>query len=154
MVVLVRVDDRLLHGQVICSWVPHIRATTLVVASDEAAGDRLQSEIMECCGYEGLRVRVESIADAIAEALGSGVERLMLVVRDLKDAMRLYEGGIRFSRLNIGNIHHEDHGRRLSPSVMLDLADEEVLGRFKAMGVEIEIRDVPTGGRAPYVDRG
>ena len=43
MVILVRVDDRLLHGQIICSWVPYLKADSLIVCSDEAASDKLLS---------------------------------------------------------------------------------------------------------------
>ncbi len=153
MIMLVRVDDRLLHGQIVCAWVPYLKATSLVVASDDAAGDSLASEIMESCGHEGLKVHVESVAEASRDTGFSGVERVILVVGDIKDAMRVYDGGLKFSSINIGNVHHEDGGRRLSPSVMLDAADEEMLERFKSLGVEIDIRDVPASASVLYASR-
>lgn len=153
MIILVRVDDRLLHGQIVCAWVPYLKATSLVVASDGAAGDSLASEIMESCGHEGLKVHVESVEEASRAKGISGTERVILVVGDIKDAMRIYEGGIKFPSINIGNVHHEDGGRRLSPSVTLDNADEEMLERFKSLGVEIDIRDVPAGASVLYASR-
>ena len=53
--------------------------------------------------------------------------------RGLKDALRIYAGGIRFTALNIGNIHHEN-GRRITPYVIVDGADEDILRRFRQMG--------------------
>ena len=62
-----------------------------------------------------------------------GGERIILIVGDLKDALRIYAGGIRFTALNIGNIHHEN-GRRITPYVIVDGADEDILRRFRQMG--------------------
>jgi len=149
MVILIRVDDRLLHGQIICSWVPFTRAQALMVASDEAAGDRLVSDIIAACGNKELHVYVKSLRDAVEYVEnGPTEERIMLVVGDLRDAMRLYDGGLRFNDLNLGNIHHE--GRRIAPSITVDQDDEGIMDRFDALGVRIEIRDVPKNEPVEY----
>jgi len=154
MIILVRVDDRLLHGQIICAWVPVVRADALIVASDAAAGDELVREIMASCANPGLSVRVMGLREA-AEYLSSGPtdERTILIVGELADAMKLYEGGIRFTSLNIGNVHHEEGGRKIAPSVIVNHEDEEVMEKFAGLGVELDIRDVPGSGPAGYVSR-
>lgn len=152
MVILIRVDDRLLHGQIICSWVPFIKADSLVVASDEAASDSLVSEIISACGCSELSVRVKSVADTVAYLKGGGAsERVMLVVGELRDAMRLYELGMRFSSINLGNIHHEDDGRAITPSIIVNGEDEAVLRRLRDLGVSIEIRDIPKNESKEYI---
>lgn len=154
MVILVRVDDRLLHGQIICSWVPFIKADSLVVASDEAASDALVSEIISSCGCSELSVFVKSVADTVSYLAGDGngaPGRVMLVVGDLRDAMRLYERGMKFPSINLGNIHHEDDGRRITPSIIVNSEDEEILRRFRALGVVIEIRDIPRNEGMEYI---
>jgi PTS system mannose-specific IIB component len=152
MVILIRVDDRLLHGQIICSWVPFIKADSLVVASDEAASDSLVSEIISACGCSELSVRVKSVADTVAYLNGGGAsERVMLVVGELRDAMRLYELGMKFSSINLGNIHHEDDGRAITPSIIVNGEDEAVLRRLRDLGVSIEIRDIPKNESKEYI---
>lgn len=149
MVILIRVDDRLLHGQIICSWVPFTQAKALLVASDEAAADRLVSDIIAACGDKELNVYVKSVREAVEYVTnGPTEERIMLVVGDLRDAMRLYDEGMRFSALNLGNIHHE--GRKIAPSIIVDTDDEDILECFEALGVEIEIRDVPKNAPVEY----
>lgn len=150
MLILIRVDDRLLHGQVICSWVPFTRADALIVASDEAAGDRLAADIIAACGCDELSVHVKSVSEAVRSLSGLSEKRVMLVVGDLKDAMRLYEAGTRFKALNLGNIHHEG-GKRITPSIIVNKEDEEIMERFEAMGVELEIRDVPRSAPVTYI---
>lgn len=150
MLTLVRVDDRLLHGQIICAWVPFVKADSLVVASDEAAGDTLISEIIESCGCKGLNVNVRNVAEAVSCVKGADRERVILIVGNLADAMRVYEQGLKFTKLNLGNIHHEERGRKITPSVIVNREDEEILEKFKSLGVSVEIRDVPASSASPY----
>lgn len=150
MVILVRVDDRLLHGQIICAWVPFVRADSLLVASDQAAGDSLVSEIIESCGCKGLSVHVKKVDDAVKFLSGAEKERIILIVADLADAMRVYEAGLRFTALNLGNIHHEDNGRKITPSIIVNREDEEIIERLSSMGVTVEIRDVPANSSVPF----
>jgi len=152
MIILVRVDDRLLHGQIICAWVPFVKADALLVASDEAAGDSLASEIIGSCGHKGLNVYVKAIDEAVVclREGESSKERIILIVGDLNDALRIYAEGIKFTSLNLGNIHHEN-GRRITPYVIVDGTDEDILRRFKRMGVSIDIRDVPASQPAEYM---
>jgi len=155
MISLVRVDDRLLHGQVICAWVPFAEADFLIIASDEAAGDSLAREVMSSCAHNGLDVMVKSVDDSVraAEKEDSLGHRVILVVGDLKDAMRVYTKGLEFKKLNIGNIHHEDGGRTIANSVIVDSEDEEIIERFVELGVSIDIRDVPATEPTRYVSR-
>lgn len=145
MVIMVRVDDRLLHGQIICAWVPDIKAESLVVVSDEAAGDELAREIICSCAHKGLGVEVMGVAEAVREGADGAFDdlRAIVIVGGLTDAMRLYREGMRFTSLNIGNIHHVQGGRMLTPSVIVDPDDEAVIAEFQSLGVEIDIRAVP-----------
>ena len=154
MISLVRVDDRLLHGQIICAWVPYVKADALVIASDEAAADSVAREVMSSCAYKGLRVDVDTIEEVVRDAASGKTNgaRVILIVGGLKDAMRVYEDGVKFSTLNIGNIHHNgDGGRAIAPSVIIDGDDERLIERFISMGVIIDIRDVPASSPVKYV---
>jgi PTS system mannose-specific IIB component len=155
MISLVRVDDRLLHGQIICAWVPFVDADSLVVASDEAAGDELTREMMGSCEHPGLGVEVKTVDEAVVDLSGEGSKdgSVILIVADLKDALKIYEKGVRFKSLNIGNVHHDDHGRVISPSVILDAGDEAIIERFLEDGVSIDIRNVPASEPVTYSPR-
>lgn len=151
MITFVRVDDRLLHGQIICAWVPHVKADSLIVASDEAAGDSLVAEIMGACSCDSLKVEVYRL-DGLAGRTDHG-RKVILIFGSLADAMRAYSGGVKFAALNIGNVHHEVNGRKVAPSVILNVEDDEIIEKFIALGVAIDIRDVPTGSAAKYTPR-
>lgn len=154
MVSLVRVDDRLLHGQIICAWVPFMKADMLIVASDEAASDSLVSDIISSCGHRGLGVQVKSLKDAVSYLEGAAAEKVILILGDLADAMRIYELGLRFGSINLGNIHHEENGRRLTPSVIVNDDDVCVMDRLRSLGVKVVIQDVPASLPREYSPAG
>lgn len=155
MVSFVRVDDRLLHGQIICAWVPFMKADMLIVASDEAASDTLVSDIISSCGYKGLGVQVKSLKDAVDYlARTAPDEKVILILGDLADAMRVYDLGLRFSSINLGNIHHEANGRRMTPSVIVNDEDISILDRLCSLGIKVEIQDVPASVPREYSPAG
>ncbi len=155
MILLTRVDDRLLHGQVLGAWVPFIKADLLLVASDDAAADSFKSAVMRACGDCDLEVDVRGIDDATKAILNGEYDlpRVVLVLGDLKDAMRLYEKGFQFPSINIGNIHHSSDGRKLCMSVSVDALDDDILEKLSANGVKIDIRDLPTRPPTKYEKR-
>jgi PTS system mannose-specific IIB component len=157
MVSLIRVDDRLVHGQITTTWVPHLKADTILVASDEVASDPLRTDAIGCCAYKGLSIVVKNIADSIEAAASESLapSRVILIVSGLKDAMRLYEGGLVFTALNIGNIHNDSgQCRTITPSICIDKSDEEILVRFEALDVVIDLRDVPSSSPEAFKLRG
>ncbi len=156
MISLVRVDDRLLHGQIICAWVPHLGANYLIVASDEAAGNSLASDIIGSCARKDLSIDVKRIDDVAGDPAvdGGRAHKVILIVADLTDAMRLYDNGLKFKALNIGNIHHDDGGRAVTSAVILNRDDDEIIEKFLSLGVSIDIRDVPASASCKYRARG
>lgn len=157
MAVLIRVDDRLVHGQITTTWVPYTKAEKILVASDEVARDRLKSDAIGCCAYSGLTIVIKSVEESVLAAKSEDFidTNTILLVSGLADAMRLYEGGMEFDSLNVGNIHHASgECRDITPSICIDDKDEEILERFGDLGVEIDLRDVPSSNPGPFKKRG
>jgi phosphotransferase system HPr (HPr) family protein len=152
---LVRVDDKLLHGQVMGAWVPSLGASLLIVASDEVAGDSFRTSVMRACAEQDLDVVVSPVANVVSGISAGTLDgaRAIIVVSSINDAWRLYEQGLSFPGLNIGNVHHKEGGRKMCLSVILDPEDEELIERFEKAGVSIDIRDLPTREPVEYVAR-
>ncbi len=116
MIVLVRVDDRLVHGQVMEGWVPYFKADSIIVASDEVASSSFQRQAIESCSHGNLVVKVAEAKDAIHDICDGRYDtcRVIVLVSGLRDAMRLYEGGLPFTSINIGNLHHLGDARMIT----------------------------------------
>ncbi len=152
---LVRVDDKLLHGQVLGAWAPSLGANLLIVASDEVAGDSFRASVMRACAERELDVVVSPVDDVVRDILSGKLDadEAILVVSSIGDAYRLHEQGLVFSSLNIGNVHHKEDGRKICLSVILDPHDEDLIERFEEADILIDIRDIPLREPIEYEKR-
>ncbi len=141
--ILARIDNRLIHGQIIETWLPYTGARTVIVANDELAGDVLQQEIMSLAIPQtviSLFCSIDDLADVIGDCSNSPI---LILFSSCSDAKRAYEGGFGFESLNIGNIHYSPGKRQISPSVALSSDDENCLKLLSRKGVELDFRCVP-----------
>lgn len=99
-----RIDNRLIHGQVTVAWVGRIGADHLVVANDEVAADELQRVLLPQAA-RGVRTSVLSIADVVAHCTSPAAanENIMIVAKFPGDALRVLEGGVQVGEVNVGN---------------------------------------------------
>ncbi|MBM6441916.1 PTS sugar transporter subunit IIB, partial [Lacticaseibacillus rhamnosus] len=105
-IVLTRVDNRLVHGQVGVVWTSSVRANLLLVANDDTAEDELQQQLMAATAdSSGVGIRFWSVDKTISTIhKASTRQHIFLVVRTPQDARRLVEGGVPIHELNIGNM--------------------------------------------------
>lgn len=147
MIPLVRVDNRLLHGQVLEAWIPRLAAELVVVADDEAAGSPLAQAAMTLCCPEEVPVRVLPMAQVDFAALAAEPGAVLVLVRDVAGLIAAAAHGLtpaQAPRLNLGNIHHAEGRRPVSPSVYLSEGELEALRALAAAGFEVEARAIPT----------
>jgi len=143
--VLARIDCRLIHGQVVETWIPHVKANSLIVANDDLAADTVLRSVMELAVPVGIRVRfcrLDQAKGVLAEAERAG-ERSILLVANASDAVKLRQGGTGFDLLNIGNLHFAEGKVQISPSVFFAPEDFEALQWFRSHGVSVSVRGTP-----------
>lgn len=144
MIALARVDDRLVHGQVTVGWVPHVKATLVIVASDRVAADPLLAGIIGA-GSASVRVEVLGVADAARRGAGGEWERerVLLLFESLQDALRAVEAGLAIGQLNLGGLRHDAGSLCVCDGVTLDHDDCDALRRLALQGVKIDVRLMP-----------
>lgn len=151
-IALVRIDNRLIHGQILESWVPFLRADCIVVANDAVAGNKLKKLIMLASVPSKMRVEIGTVAESVALLNSNQLKRrrVILLFATTADAVRAYRGGLIYYRLNLGNLHAEKGKARLSCTLFLDpddLADLELLDQA---GVKISSCCIPADGERPW----
>ncbi len=144
-VVLARIDNRLIHGQVLEAWVPHLRIDCILVANDAAAGTPLQRMIMQAAVPRDIRLEIGTLDEIAAclrrpEAAG---RRCLLLLADTADALRACRLGFPFTRLNLGNLHAAEGKVRYSRTIALDSQDIANLSAVAETGVAIVAQCVP-----------
>ncbi|EEA90959.1 PTS sugar transporter subunit IIB [Collinsella stercoris] len=142
MIKLVRVDHRLLHGQVAVSWVNGIGADCILVASDTVVNDPVWKTTLKLGKPAGCKLVMKNIADSIS-AINSGVTdkyKLIVVVQTIADAKRLADGCPAITSINLGNTKESSTTKQVSRQIFLEPDEIEMLRELDARGVECEIR--------------
>lgn len=151
-IVLLRVDERLIHGQVVVGWGGPLHADRIVVVDDAIAASPWEQELY-CLGVPPeMEASFASVADARARLAEwrDGGARVIVLVRDLETALRLAEGGLlEGDEVNLGGIHHAEGRTRVLPYLHLDDGDRDTLRRIAGAGALVSARDLPASKRVP-----
>jgi mannose/fructose/N-acetylgalactosamine-specific phosphotransferase system component IIB len=146
MIVLSRIDDRLIHGQVVEGWVNFLKATCIFVADDRVASNSFQRSIMELSVPQGLKAvigRVEDICVLVRSASLSA-DRIILLFSNPSDVLRAIHSGLSCRVVNIGGMHYTPGKRKLMDVLAVDDADLAALKELAAMSIKIDVQTVPS----------
>lgn len=139
----VRIDNRLVHGQVIETWLPYTRSGHLFVANDELAADPVRQEIMALAIPVGITVHYSGIRE-LPRWISSDVrEDSFILFANCPDARVAFESGLDFSVLNVGNLHYAPGKKQICAHIAVGPEDISCLKSFASKGVSLDFRCVP-----------
>lgn len=144
-IVLVRVDSRLIHGQVLEGWIPYTGTTMVIVADDKVVANPIQKKVMEIAVPEEIKLKIETVDEAISD-LESGLydsERIMLIFSSPHDACLACKKGIKCASVNLGNVNYCPGRRQVTASIALDDDDIRDLRELISAGIGIDVRGIP-----------
>ena len=153
-VVLFRVDERLIHGQVVLGWGGRLHPQRIVVVDDELAASSWEQELYGLGVPPDMEAEFATVDDARANLAGwqAGDERVIVLTRDVGTMRRLASGGmLNGAEINIGGIHHAPGRREALPYVFLSGTEESALRALAEDGAHVSARDLP-GTRAVELD--
>ena len=143
--VLVRIDDRLIHGQVVVGWAGVLHPDRILLASDEVATVEWQRTIYMSAVPEELKASVLTLDDTLKALKGDDYkdERVLLLVDSPKSVLYLVKKGLDISRVNVGGMHFKPGKNQVTPFIFVDQEDVEAFRKLLELNVELEGRDVP-----------
>ncbi|MCX5784803.1 MAG: PTS sugar transporter subunit IIB [Elusimicrobia bacterium] len=146
-ITLYRIDDRLVHGQVVEAWVPYLHAGEIAVISDDIAHDAMRQTIMRFAAPEGVGLKILPVAEAPAYLLTAeaSASNMLVLLPGLAEAVDLIKKGVKITKLNVGGMHYSA-GKNLSigKAIFLNDADCAALRFLSDSNVIIEGRGVPS----------
>lgn len=144
-ILLTRIDNRLIHGQVVTQWNAVVGANLILVANDGVAKSDVRQRLMDMAAPEGVAMRYFSLQktiDVIHQA--SSDQLIFLVVDNPSDVLTLVRGGVPIKKVNVGNMHMAEGRRQVTASVAVDDADVAAFKELRDLGIELEVRRVPS----------
>ena len=148
MIKSLRVDHRLLHGQVAFSWTSHLGADCILLASDSLLNDELRLTTVKIARPPGIRLVAKNIDDSI-QAIKSGVTdkyKLFIVTDTIEDAARIARE-CQVRTINLGGTKSAKDKEKLSKAIYVTEHEKEVLRELIEEGNELNIQMIPSEKR-------
>ncbi len=150
---IVRIDDRLLHGQVVVGWASALGLEWLILANDRVVADKGMCAALKA-GAAASEVKIDILDfDQAVAGFESGEftqKKSMLVIESPGDALKLVHKGVTFKSIHIGGLHFREGSDELLPYVYLSNWDRMALDEMIQRGVRISCQDLPSTTPAAY----
>lgn len=145
-IIHIRVDDRMLHGQVVTFWSNSLQVSRIIVANDDVAVDDMRKTVLRMAAPAGVKtslIGVERAAKQIAEGRYAG-QRVLLITDGPHDIVRMLDAGLPIKKVNVGNMAPNDENAiHVKKSVSLTAAQIADFRTLVDRGVEVTSQMVP-----------
>ena len=145
MISLFRIDDRLIHGQVVLGWGSVLKPGRIIVADDEVASNEWERRLYVSAAPAEVKVSILSLV-AAAQQLKSGIfdsEKVILLVRHPRSVIVLMDLGFPVSEVNVGGLHYREGRKKVLEHVYLDAEERTIMRELVKRGVALDGRALP-----------
>jgi mannose/fructose/N-acetylgalactosamine-specific phosphotransferase system component IIB len=146
-IALARIDDRLIHGQVVTSWLQAIGGCDeILICDDKTRSDQFLLQVLKLTAPPGKALRVLSVEETIADFQEKvdDPRRVLLLTRGPGQMLRLLESGVDFDYLNLGGMGGGPGRRMIHKAVSVSEEEMDILQQIQGKGVKIELKLVPS----------
>lgn len=144
-IVLARIDDRLIHGQVMTAWVKNTRANKIIIVDDKVSSDPFMVEVIKMAAPTGISMEIYGVEKG-AEVLmsdGKSDERVVLLVKYPDIILRLSEKGVVFKKLNIGGMGATQGRKPLYKNISASKEERQCFKKIMECNIDIYIQIIP-----------
>jgi len=141
---LVRIDDRLIHGQIVSSWINFLGADRIIVADNKAANDSFQKSLLKMAVPKSVAMDIVSVEEAAKMIQGfSEKDKVLVILRNGASLLEIAGFGIVFESVNVGNSSMNPKRKQYFKSVWLTEEEVEEYRKLKDLGTYLDVRVVP-----------
>lgn len=143
-ILLARVDDRLLHGQVTMQWIPHTGADTVIIVDDDISGSEFMKNLIISAAPERIEVYIFNSHQAV-EFLkdNSGHNKIILLSRKIYNYEKMIEKGIHFREINIGCSGNISGSEKICTNIYMTKKEIESAAKIISAGTDVLIQTLP-----------
>ena len=147
MVELLRVDERLLHGQVAVTWVSNLDISSILIANDDVVNNEMSKMALKMAKPTGINLAIRNIDEGAALLNDPRVDKtkVLVLVKTVQDALRLIEKvEEKIDQVNIGGIKRKEGSKLIAPAVYVNQDDIDTLNKLITKVDKVEFRMVPS----------
>jgi len=141
---MIRIDDRLIHGQVIVAWCPVLLPDRILLCDDEIANDPWERDIFERAAGETI-VSICNVRDAVDFLNGPEVEKekIFLIAESPATIVRLLRGGVDIREVVVGGLHYDEGKRKIADYIYVNAEDVENFRILYEHHIELRGQNIP-----------
>jgi len=141
---LIRVDERLIHGQIMSSWVKKCWIRRIILIDEEYVNDEFMKMVLPMSAPSGTKVEIRGVSEAISMlSEDHSEENALLLFKELKYVYDFYRQGFHFSELNIGNIGSAADRKPITKKVYMSEEEKKMCRNMANAGIYIYIQELP-----------
>lgn len=143
-IVFTRIDDRLLHGQVMVSWIPFLSINEVLIIDDEYAADEFMADLIVEAAPANLDVKVLSVQDSAQYILSESSDtRVLIISRSIESIYKLMEMNVPIQKINVGGLGYLEGRKKYFTSIHMSDNEFELLKEIANKGVSVEVQILP-----------
>ncbi len=149
---MVRIDDRLIHGQIVTAWAKNLQIKTIWICDDGVAKDDFIKGIMQMVAPSDRELVITGMAEipALVEKYDQGADNVLILIKYPYVAQELFKAGIKLKELNVGGMGAGTDRRKLFKNISASQEEKEVLKQIQEMGVDVFFQVTPDEKRTPF----
>ena len=141
---LVRIDDRLIHGQIASTWINDYSIEQVLIINDDIVKDKMQQSVIAMTAPVNVKVKVFGV-DAFIQVYKKNPikRRTLIILTNSIDVYRLLKGGVEFPYLNVGGMRYLNGRTKIAKTVSVTLEERNAFKEIMSMGVDVKIQMIP-----------
>ncbi|MGX8833114.1 PTS system mannose/fructose/N-acetylgalactosamine-transporter subunit IIB [Amedibacillus sp. YH-ame6] len=142
---LVRVDFRLMHGQVIANWMNQVDGDSIMIINKKLANDPFMGNVYKMAAPKGVKVNIMDLDKAMERIQSEkyATRKLVVLFKSVKDAKEAFERGFPMKELQIGGLGSGENRVQITNQIYLNRADTDMLLDISGKGVKVYLQAVP-----------
>lgn len=152
---LARIDDRLIHGQVVTVWAKEAGAGRIIIVSEEVNNDDIRKTLVKQAAPPGIKVNVVDVEKALKVYQNPkyAQETVFYLFTNPTEVLAMVEAKVPILSLNIGGMQFKTGKTQVTKAVSVSREDVEAFWKLKELGVELDNRVVATDARVDFADK-
>jgi len=141
----IRVDDRLIHGQVATRWVRHVNANRIMIIDDAVAENEIEKMMLRSAAPESCNTSILSCKKAIANIAAGNYDnqQVLVLMKTPAIALKMLEQGLALTQINIGNMSNQENRKQIKRSVSISNEELNIINKLLSQGVKVTAQMTP-----------
>jgi PTS system mannose-specific IIB component len=152
-IVRIRIDERLIHGQVATMWQSALSYTRIIIIDDAIAADDKQKTLVRLSCPFGVSLSIIPVEKAAENLKGNKYDgqRIMIIAKGPRPLLALYKAGFKFESITVGNMSGGENKKRLNKSISVTPDDVVIFKELDNLGVKLIVQMVPAEKPSPFM---